>query len=66
MAVHGLAAFMALAGSVQVVAEVELDTSGVSGPPPPDRKTVTQNIYYYQIIHRDFKKVVDHNCYSLF
>lgn len=36
---HGLASFMALVGSVPVVAEVELDLSDVSGPPPPD----TQN-----------------------
>lgn len=43
--IHGSASFMALAGSVQVVAEVELDVSVVSGPPPPDtQKTHTDRL----------------------
>lgn len=34
--VHGLASFMALAGSVQLASEVQWDSSDASGPPPPD------------------------------
>lgn len=33
--VHGLASFMASAGSVRVESEIESDFSDVSGPPPP-------------------------------
>lgn len=36
MTCHGLASLIALAGSVQVAAEVELDISNVSGRLAPD------------------------------
>lgn len=51
---------MALTGSVRVVAEVQLDFSDVSGPPPPDTHTHETQSHRPLIttIQQDFQKAV--------